>query len=296
MKRLNAPTLARVVGPFRQLSKLAYLDNMLLLQDIISGSNVLFDVVFMLALRYETHITAYSPSQNRLRRSVMSLLSDNFDDFLFPKSTIGLDNSISVGWIQIAKRRDCLDKKCSNDYITLDFPKSHNILPTQLYAWNPVLGLNVADCSSKFWASEFYCIGATATVPVAAPGPTQTGITAGCNKYAQAVEKDTCSVFGSRDSTSTVQLSAGNRVLSTDGHNCQTSVWTGEWYCTGIVSGALAITTTSSTSKTSPYATAPGPTQIGISSNCIAFAQAISSDGCDSYAKGNGIINSNLCT
>jgi hypothetical protein len=61
-----------------------------------------------------------------------------------------------------------------------DFSKIHNILPAQLYAWNSVLGLNGADCSTKFWAGEFYCIGATATVPVAAPGPAQTGITASC--------------------------------------------------------------------------------------------------------------------
>jgi hypothetical protein len=61
-----------------------------------------------------------------------------------------------------------------------DFSKIHNILPAQLYAWNSVLGLNGADCSTKFWAGELHCIGATATVPVSAPGPAQTGITASC--------------------------------------------------------------------------------------------------------------------
>jgi LysM repeat protein len=156
------------------------------------------------------------------------------------------------------------------------------------------LGLSGADCSTKFWASEFYCIGATATVPVTAPGPAQTGITASCNKYAQAIADDTCSVLASRNSISNAQLFAWNGVLGTDGQNCQTSLWTGEWYCVGIASGALAVTTTSTTTKISSHMTAPGPTQTGISSNCITFAQAISGDSCDAFATKNHITNALL--
>jgi hypothetical protein len=198
--------------------------------------------------------------------------------------------------------QDGLDASCNNYAIVsagddcYDFALAHNIKPAQLYAWNPVLGLNGVDCSTNFWASEYYCIGATATVPVAAPGSTQTGITASCNKYAKAIEKDICSVFASRNSISTAQLFAWNGVLGTNGENCQSSLWTGEWYCVGIASGAVDVTTTSSITKmtTSTQVTAPGPTQTGIASNCIAFAQAISGDHCADFATRNAITTAQL--
>ena len=44
-----------------------------------------------------------------------------------------------------------------------DFAVSHGVAPTQFYAWNPVLGSDGANCSTAFWASEYYCVGTSAT-------------------------------------------------------------------------------------------------------------------------------------
>ncbi|TEY30753.1 hypothetical protein BOTCAL_0847g00020 [Botryotinia calthae] len=40
-----------------------------------------------------------------------------------------------------------------------DFATEHNITPAQLYAWNPSLGANGANCGTLFWAQEYYCVG-----------------------------------------------------------------------------------------------------------------------------------------
>jgi LysM repeat protein len=177
-----------------------------------------------------------------------------------------------------------------------DFANSHSIAPTQLYAWNPVLGLNGSDCSTKFWASEYYCVGVlvTATTPVTAPGPTQTGITASCNLYAQAETGDDCDVFASRNSISNAQLYAWNKVLGTTGQNCGTSLLAQEWYCVGIAASAPPVTTTSTSSTTTSLVTAPGPTQTGIVSDCNKYAEAISGDSCHAFATRNGITDANL--
>ncbi len=150
-----------------------------------------------------------------------------------PTSTAtSIGNSVSGGTAP-TPTQDGLESSCNNYALAksgdncVDFAKSRGITPAQLYAWNPVLGLNGADCSTKFWASEFYCIGATATVPVAAPAPAQTGIIASCNKYAKAIAEDTCDVFASRNSISDAQLFAWNGVLGISGQNCQSSLWTG---------------------------------------------------------------------
>ena len=40
-----------------------------------------------------------------------------------------------------------------------EFAEKHGIDPTQLYAWNPILGVGGADCGTKLWAGNAYCIG-----------------------------------------------------------------------------------------------------------------------------------------
>lgn len=36
---------------------------------------------------------------------------------------------------------------------------ANNIAPSQLYAWNPVLGADGSACSTALWAEESYCVG-----------------------------------------------------------------------------------------------------------------------------------------
>lgn len=38
------------------------------------------------------------------------------------------------------------------------FPSNQNITSSQLYAWNPVLGKNGENCSTKFLGNEYYCV------------------------------------------------------------------------------------------------------------------------------------------
>ena len=40
-----------------------------------------------------------------------------------------------------------------------DFATANGITPTELFTWNPVLGVNGANCNSEFWANEYYCVG-----------------------------------------------------------------------------------------------------------------------------------------
>lgn len=170
-------------------------------------------------------------------------------------------------------------------------------LTNDLLSGNPVLGSNGAACSTKFWASEYYCIG-TQVVPSTAPGPTQSGIVANCAKYSQAQAGDTCSVFATRNSISTAQLYSWNAVLGSTGQNCGTSLWANEWYCVGTSATAATTTSkptsTSTTKSSTSVVAAPGPTQSGISPKCNKYAAAISGDTCTAFAARNGITTANL--
>ncbi|RKU41544.1 hypothetical protein DL546_001268 [Coniochaeta pulveracea] len=198
-----------------------------------------------------------------------------------------------------------------------DFATSHGIQPTQLYAWNPVLGLSGSACATALWASEYYCIGTwtTTSTTVIAPGPTQTGIASNCNKYAAAIKDDVCSVFASRNSISLDQLYAWNAVLGTTGQNCGSSLWAGEYYCVGVsASGSTTIKSTSATTTSKPTSsssstktTSPtsktssttkvqpaGPTQTGIVATCNKYATPATNQGCYDFAVAQGITQANL--
>ncbi|KAK1719373.1 hypothetical protein CaCOL14_006064 [Colletotrichum acutatum] len=183
------------------------------------------------------------------------------------------------------------------------FATRNSIAPTQLYAWNPVLGTAGSECSTALWASEYYCIGTwkpTQTSAVTAPGPTQTGITSSCNKYAEAISGDVCTVFASRNNITTAQLYAWNSVLGANGENCAGSMWADEYYCVGVSGSSSAATTTHATtttaavSTTATQVTAPGPTQTGIVSSCSKFAKAPSGVVCGDFASSNSISTDQL--
>lgn len=132
------------------------------------------------------------------------------------------------------------------------FAARNGVAPASLYAWNAVLGPAGTDCATQFWAGYYYCIGTvagggssttttattTTTTPVAAPGPTQSGIPASCKSFAEAASGDTCSGFASANGITTAQLYAWNPVLGANGENCATSFWANEWYCVGVTTGS----------------------------------------------------------
>lgn len=69
---------------------------------------------------------------------------------------------------------------------------------------------------------------------VTAPGPTQTGIVAKCNKFAQAASGTGCWDMANSNGTTMDQLYAWHPVLGPGGANCGTELWANEWYCFGV--------------------------------------------------------------
>ncbi|KAI1880137.1 hypothetical protein JX265_001758 [Neoarthrinium moseri] len=155
-------------------------------------------------------------------------------------STVGAGGSATSGVGVPSPTQDGLVANCNNfaSAVVGDacyaFATSHGIQPSQLYAWNPVLGANGEECTTALWASEYYCIGTKTQSPVTAPGPTQTGIAANCTKYAQAIAGDGCEAFAKRNGITPAQLYAWNTVLGANGANCGTLLWAQEWYCVAV--------------------------------------------------------------
>ncbi|KAH0366144.1 hypothetical protein KCU65_g5538, partial [Aureobasidium melanogenum] len=106
-----------------------------------------------------------------------------------------------------------------------DFATAQGITQAQLYAWNPALGVNGANCGTAFYAEDYYCV----AVPV------QTGIAANCNKYATPVGVG-CYDFATQQGITQAQLYTWNPVLGTNGVNCGTAFWAQEYYCVGVSS------------------------------------------------------------
>ncbi|MCJ1250760.1 hypothetical protein MMC30_007988 [Trapelia coarctata] len=118
--------------------------------------------------------------------------------------------------------------------------------------FNPAVN---SDCSG-LWAGYAYCVGTTDQNPApsptstltssspssspsapAVPSPTQANsIAANCNKYAQAASGDYCYAFATTNGISTTNLYAWNSVLGSLGENCNTSFWSGYYYCIGVSS------------------------------------------------------------
>lgn len=73
------------------------------------------------------------------------------------------------------------------------------------------------------------------TVKDIAPSLTQMGITASCNKFAKAASGVRWTDFAMQNGVTTAQLYQWNTVMGTDGANCNTMVWAGEWYCIGVL-------------------------------------------------------------
>ncbi|KAI0437595.1 hypothetical protein F4803DRAFT_555865 [Xylaria telfairii] len=221
---------------------------------------------------------------------------------VIPTTTITSTVNPVSGGVVPSPTQDGLVTNCNN-YATAksgqgcyDFATSNNIMPSQLYAWNPVLGLDGIDCTTALWASEYYCIGTQqpTSTTITAPGPTQSGIVSNCDKYAVAMSGDSCSDFASRNEITNAELFAWNPVLGSKGENCANSLWVGEYYCVGISPGQISTSTTTTTTPTS--ITAPGPTQSGIVANCDKYAAAVAGDTCSAFATRNSITTTDFWT
>lgn len=74
----------------------------------------------------------------------------------------------------------------AGDYCSI-FAEDNSITTTQLYTWNPVLGLNGENCGTLLQANVDYCVGVVI--------PTQSGIAANCDKIVVAQSGDYCYIF-----------------------------------------------------------------------------------------------------
>jgi hypothetical protein len=140
-----------------------------------------------------------------------------------------------------------------------NFAQELSVPLDQFYLWNPVLGAGGANCSTNFWAGNWYCVSGPSTsaasstkstskststsktaspttISLSAPSPTQTGITAKCNKWAEASGTDYCYIFAQNNNITTDQLYQWNTVLGSGGSNCSTDFWKGYYYCIGVSS------------------------------------------------------------
>jgi len=180
------------------------------------------------------------------------------------------------------------------------FSSLFDITLQALVAWNPVLGANGANCQTLFWAGNYYCIGVSgsststskpAITPTASatPSPVQSGINPQCTKYAEALPGASCTGFAANNSITPAQLYTWNPILGPNGASCSTELFADYYYCVGAPSGTQTSKTSTATSVT-----APGPTQSGITSSCNKFAEAVSGDGCSSFAQEHGITTTQL--
>jgi len=125
------------------------------------------------------------------------------------------------------------------------FASRNMITDAQLYAWNNILGTAGQNCASLLWVDEYYCVGISAaagsstaakatsssstvkttstTSKAVAAGPTQTGISASCNKYATPATGQGCYDFAVAQGITPADLYTWNSALGANGENCGSS-------------------------------------------------------------------------
>lgn len=129
------------------------------------------------------------------------------------------------------------------------FAKESSITPEQLYAWNPVLGPNGADCTNNLWMEGWnYCVGT-------ASGATGSG-------------------SPSTPASSTASTAAASGTIKARDVYSSVTGTPNPLSCTATVIAATA---------------KPSATQVGIAADCIKFVQAGKDDWCDAFAVKNGI-------
>ncbi|KAL1306478.1 hypothetical protein AAFC00_005173 [Neodothiora populina] len=174
--------------------------------------------------------------------------------------------------------------------------KSADIPLSSFYAWNPTIGdqcqnlwLNTSYCvAGPGWTNVTYASSTSAIITMSStssggsPGPTQSGIVAGCDQWYVVVNKDTCQSIAANFSISITQFENWNPAVGSD---CK-SLWLNEAYCVHVPGATtIAPSSTSSAAPTTTVVQPPGPTQSGIASNCNAYAIPIANDGCYSFAE-----------
>lgn len=191
----------------------------------------------------------------------------------------------------------------SGDYCGL-LENQYDITFGQLQSWNPNLN---AACSNLI-LGDAYCVqgdstgsggaaSSTAPVTMTSPGgPTQSGITSGCEEYYTVQNGDGCSTVESTFGITFTQLYAWNPAI---GSNCNFLV-VGDAICVlgpstssstvQRTSSAMPTKTTSTSSQPSATSATPGgPTQSGITRNCQQYYTVKSGDSCSSVESTFGI-------
>jgi LysM repeat protein len=163
-------------------------------------------------------------------------------------------NSTNSAPTQVGIASDCIKfAYVSSGDTCYEFTQSFGISMAQLTAWNPALGApDGHNCTTQFWIGYDYCVGtessqsssstsssqttsskiSSSTISLAYP--TQSGISAYCKSYKNAVAGDYCSKFASDNGITTDELYAWNTILGSGGANCSTQFQAGVDYCVSI--------------------------------------------------------------
>jgi hypothetical protein len=135
------------------------------------------------------------------------------------------------------------------------------------------------------------------STPVAAPGPTLSGVSTICNSWQTPAQGLGCVDFAILNGLSSQKFYEWNPILGPNGENCTTMFQFKVYYCVGVVVGGTGsgpTTSSSSSAPTTSVVTAPGPTQSGIDRSCSKYALPASGQGCYDFAVANGITPAQL--
>ncbi|KAH3941458.1 hypothetical protein HBI56_198660 [Parastagonospora nodorum] len=134
------------------------------------------------------------------------------------------------------------------------------------------------------------------TTPVAAPGPTLSGVSKICNAWQTPGQGLGCVDFALLNGLGSEKLYEWNPILGPNGENCTTMFQFKVYYCVGVVIGSSGSgqTTPPSSPTITSVVGAPGPTQSGIISSCNKYALPANLQGCYDFASANGITPTQL--
>ncbi|KAF2677518.1 carbohydrate-binding module family 50 protein [Lentithecium fluviatile CBS 122367] len=132
----------------------------------------------------------------------------------------------------------------------------------------------------------------TSTKPsngIETPSPLQSSIVANCDKFYFVQQDDNCDSISKSQGISSAQIIAWNPSV---GSSCA-GLWANAYACVSIIGHEPSTALPTTTAPSNGIAT-PTPIQDGMVSNCDSFYKVKDKDTCDSIARSNGILTSQI--
>ncbi|GLA25442.1 hypothetical protein AnigIFM63326_002143 [Aspergillus niger] len=141
----------------------------------------------------------------------------------------------------------------------------------------PVLSATGSPVSTSPTATTVTTTSSSSSSSAAVPSPTQAdSISRNCNRYAEALSGDTCTLFATNNNITPDELYNWNSVLGVNGASCSTALQANVWYCVGVA--------------------VPSPIleNNAIPGNCDLYAAAVIGEYCSVFATEHGITAAEL--